>query len=67
MTLNAEVSFDTFGKELSLLGVSLGNPSNFVVDNELFFFRVRHLKMKEKESIHSTQIFVDKWRHLARI
>ena len=27
-------------------------PSNFVVYDELFFFRVRHLKMKEKESIH---------------
>ena len=25
---------------------------NFVVYNKLFFFRVRHLKMKEKESIH---------------
>ena len=25
MTLNAEVSFDTFGKELSLLGVSFGS------------------------------------------
>ena len=24
------------------------NPSNFVVDHELFFFRVRHLKMKEE-------------------
>ena len=24
------------------------NPSNFVVDKELFFFHVRHLKMKEK-------------------
>ena len=24
------------------------NPSNFVVDHELFFFRIRHLKMKEK-------------------
>ena len=28
------------------------NPSNFVVDNELFFFRVRHLKIKEKYFIH---------------
>ena len=27
-------------------------PSNFVVYNELFSFRVRNLKMKEKESIH---------------
>ena len=25
MTLNAEVSFDTFGKELGLLGASLGS------------------------------------------
>ena len=25
------------------------NPSKFVVDNELFFFRVRHLKIKEKQ------------------
>ena len=43
-------------------------PSNFVVDNELFFFLVRHLKIKEKiiNLPSSAQIFVDKWRHLAR-
>ena len=40
-------------------------PSNFVVYNELFFFRVRHLKMKEKES--TTLLFTNLWRHLARI
>ena len=46
------------------------NPSNFVVDHELFFFGVHHLKMKEKiinQSTPSAQIFVDKWRHLTRI
>ena len=26
MTLNAEVSFDNFGKELGLFGVSFGSP-----------------------------------------
>ena len=26
MTLNTEVSFDTFGKELSLFGVNFGSP-----------------------------------------
>ena len=35
------------------------NLSNLVADDELFFFHVHHLKMKE--------IFADKWRHLARI
>ena len=39
----------------------------FVVGNELFFFRVRHLKIREKRINPSAQVFVDKWRHLARI